>query len=96
MRGSVAKVHKHGTDVEYWYDRTVRVWYAIRVDTEGYQLGDTLDAYHKEDLLNAVDRGLLAPASVFSKCCRGRVSKSDDGSLYCTSCFQPFISITTK
>jgi hypothetical protein len=40
---------------EYWYDRSVRVWFAIPVNDEGHQIGDTLDAYHKDGVLRYLD-----------------------------------------
>ena len=40
---------------EYWYDFSVRVWYGMPVDANGNQIGDTVDAYHKDQILSYID-----------------------------------------
>lgn len=54
------KIHKmtneQNISFEYWYDRSVRVWFAIPVDDDGNQIGDTVDSYDKSGLLFSVKR----------------------------------------
>ncbi len=42
---------------EYWYDGSagVRVWFAIPVDDDGNQIGDTLDAAWQEQIVSYLD-----------------------------------------
>ena len=53
------KVHTRiveGETYEYWYDRAYKAWYAAHVDEIG-NLGDAINAYHKETIINAIDDG---------------------------------------
>ena len=35
----------------YWFDRSVRVWYAIELDSKGNQIGETIDSNCRDMLL---------------------------------------------
>lgn len=39
---------------EYWYDRTLRVWYTIPVDEQGNQTGEGFHAATKEEVINFI------------------------------------------
>lgn len=41
-------------DWEYWYDRSYRTWYAIKLDEDGYQIGDAIDAYTKDEIIQYI------------------------------------------
>lgn len=36
---------------QIYYDRQTKAWWAFMTDTDGYQLGDAVHAYTKEDAL---------------------------------------------
>jgi len=40
-----------GRRFDYWFEKTNRVWYAAEKDDTNHQIGDTLDAAHKDTLL---------------------------------------------
>jgi len=46
-----------GNNHEFWYDRSIGCWYACRVDRNG-NLGDSINAYTKGEIMDAVERGL--------------------------------------
>jgi len=52
---NVAKVHemigKKGTIGQYWYDKSVRVWYGALFDAEGNQIGEAEHAYLKDTII---------------------------------------------
>jgi hypothetical protein len=48
------KIHKY-KDYELWYDRTTRCWFAAKFDSNGYQIGDAIDAYTKQELISWID-----------------------------------------
>lgn len=48
-------INKHGIKCEYWYDIYVKVWFAMAVDDDGNQIGDTIDGYRKEDVTRYLD-----------------------------------------
>lgn len=52
------KVYKYKS-YEYWCDRSHRTWYAIRLDSEGNQVGDAIDAYTKQDIVRYIDLELV-------------------------------------
>ena len=47
------KIHKID-NWEYWYDRSVRCWWAMQVDENGNQLDDAIHAYTKEEIYYAI------------------------------------------
>jgi hypothetical protein len=42
--------------IEYWYDRSLRLWTALWLDPEGNQLGIAQYAVRKTELLLMIDR----------------------------------------
>jgi hypothetical protein len=53
------KIHKishKGRNFEYWYDSSQRSWYTYPVDENGYQAGDTFNAYTKGEILEAINK----------------------------------------
>jgi hypothetical protein len=52
---SVKRIKKY-RGYEYWYDHSVRVWYAARFDENGYQLSDTLDAAYESGIKEEIER----------------------------------------
>lgn len=47
----IYKLHAY----EYWYDRSYRSWYAIKLDEEGNQVGEALFAYTKEEIISYIE-----------------------------------------
>lgn len=43
-----------GRHFDLWYDRSVRVWFAIEVDANGFQIGDTIDSIDRDTLLTYI------------------------------------------
>ena len=52
------KIHKY-KGIEIWYDRSTKCWYGMRVDKNGYQIGDVIDAYTKEEIIWAIEHNHL-------------------------------------
>ena len=52
----VKRLHLYGCIWDYWYDRSVRVWCAIELDSKGNQIGDAVSNY--DGALILVDIGL--------------------------------------
>lgn len=52
------KVYKYKS-YEYWYDRSYRTWYAIKLDAEGNQIGDAIDAYTKQEIVKYIEMDLV-------------------------------------
>lgn len=50
------KIHTY-KNWQYWYDRAYRCWFAIRVDSNGNQVGDCIDAYDKDGILKGIEIG---------------------------------------
>ena len=49
---SKMKIHEFTKAIEYWYDRSPRVWYAMIKDGEGHQICDGCpDAYTRQEIL---------------------------------------------
>tara|TARA_R110000772_G_scaffold263632_1_gene383492 strand:+ start:222 stop:437 length:216 start_codon:yes stop_codon:yes gene_type:complete len=44
------KIYRPYPNVEYWYDPAYRCWFAIRVDAEGNQVGESKDAHSRDDI----------------------------------------------
>ena len=42
--------------IEYWYDRSIRLWTALWLDVEGNQLGIAQYAVRKAELQPMIDR----------------------------------------
>lgn len=53
------KIHKAG-GVEYWYDRSVRCWYAAKRDADGNQIGNAVHAATREGIAHAIKTVLRA------------------------------------
>lgn len=54
------KIHKKG-NWEYWYDPSLKCWYAMKTDPEGKQIGDSINAFDKEGILYAISLEDPAP-----------------------------------
>lgn len=52
------KVYKYKS-YEYWYDRSYKTWFAIKVDAFGNQIGNAIDAYTKQDIVKYIDLELV-------------------------------------
>ena len=50
------KIYKQGS-WQYWYDKAYRCWFAAQFDTDGNQIGDSINAYSKQEILNEIERG---------------------------------------
>ena len=57
--GKVKTLYRKGYRVLYWYDYSVRAWYAIRVDKENNQVGEAIDAARVDSIFTLVNRGDL-------------------------------------
>lgn len=44
---------------EYWYDRSHSTWYAIRLDSEGSQVGNAIDAHTKQEIVKYIEMELV-------------------------------------
>lgn len=42
-------------DYEYWYDRSYRTWYAIKLDSNGFQVGEALFAFSKREIVKYIE-----------------------------------------
>jgi hypothetical protein len=47
------KIYRHN-NIEYWYDRYTRCWWAREVDQEGNQIGDAEHAYTRGEIADIV------------------------------------------
>ena len=50
-RNGTWKLYHEIKGVEYWYDRHERCWYVMRIDQEGNQIGNSINAYTKREIL---------------------------------------------
>lgn len=56
------KIHKRksrsdGSPHEFWYDRHIRCWFAAKVVSEEGDIGPTVDAYTREEIISLIDDG---------------------------------------
>lgn len=58
LKGNIMKVYKYKS-YEYWYDRSYKTWFAIKVDAFGNQIGNAIDAYTKQDIVKYIDLELV-------------------------------------
>ena len=74
----ILKVHNYSTHVEYWYDNTPRVWYAMAVNNNGEQVSVTDDAYNRSQILLACEE--------LAKECGDKPADTDQGGLLSMWC----------